>query len=120
MSTTKQEKGQPEQQDDLYQQETEELIHISEQIGQHFRQAGVARQYSGTAGRRENSQIGVFLLYAANRGAAFLDRALYLPEEWTSDRVRCRQAGIADEVTFATKGELARQMLARAFAAGVR
>lgn len=81
--------------------------------------AGVARQYSGTAGRRENSQVGVFLLYASSQGAAFLDRALYLPEEWMSDRVRCREAGIADEVAFATKGELARQMLARAFAAGV-
>jgi SRSO17 transposase len=81
--------------------------------------AGVARQYSGTAGRRENSQIGVFLLYASSRGAAFLDRTLYLPEEWTSDRVRCREAGIPDEVSFATKGALARQMLARAFAAGV-
>jgi SRSO17 transposase len=81
--------------------------------------AGVARQYSGTAGRRENSQIGVFLLYATARGAAFVDRALYLPEEWTSDRVRCREAGIPDEVGFATKGALARQMLSRAFAAGV-
>lgn len=81
--------------------------------------AGVARQYSGTAGRRENSQVGVFLLYASSRGAAFLDRALYLPEEWTTDRVRCREAGIADGVQFATKGELAKQMLARAFAAGV-
>src|SRR5229473_1487043 len=56
--------------------------------------AGVARQYSGTAGRRENSQIGVFLLYASSKGAAFIDRALYLPEEWTADRVRCREAGI--------------------------
>jgi SRSO17 transposase len=81
--------------------------------------AGVARQYSGTAGRRENSQIGVFLLYAGRSGAAFIDRALYLPEEWTQDRVRCREAGIPDEVEFATKGELAQQMLARAFAAGV-
>src|SRR6266481_1701671 len=81
--------------------------------------AGVARQYSGTAGRRENSQIGVFLLYASRSGAAFIDRALYLPEEWTADRVRCREAGIPDEVAFATKGELAQQMLARAFAAEV-
>jgi SRSO17 transposase len=81
--------------------------------------AGVARQYSGTAGRRENSQVGVFLLYASRKGAAFIDRALYLPEEWTSDRVRCREAGIGDEVAFATKGDLARQMLVRAFAAGV-
>lgn len=82
--------------------------------------AGVARQYSGTAGRRENSQVGVFLLYASAKGAAFLDRALYLPEEWTADRVRCREAGIPDEVEFATKGELAKQMLSRAFAAGVQ
>src|SRR2546425_1118640 len=80
--------------------------------------AGVARQYSGTAGRRENSQIGVFLLYASSKGAAFIDRALYLPQAWTADRVRCREAGIPDEVKFATKGELAQQMLARAFAAG--
>src|SRR5215472_9951410 len=81
--------------------------------------AGVARQYSGTAGRRENSQIRVFLLYASTKGYAFIDRALYLPEEWTANRVRCREAGIPDEVGFATKGALAQQMLARAFAAGV-
>ena len=81
--------------------------------------AGVARQYSGTAGRKENSQIGVFLLYASSRGAAFLDRALYLPEEWVGDRVRCREAGIPDQVSFATKGELAKQMLVRAIAHGV-
>jgi SRSO17 transposase len=81
--------------------------------------AGVARQYSGTAGRRENSQIGVFLLYASSKGYAFLDRELYLPEEWTVDRVRCREAGIPDAVGFATKGELAHQMLVRAFEARV-
>jgi SRSO17 transposase len=81
--------------------------------------AGVARQYSGTAGRRENSQVGVFLAYASGKGAAFIDRALYVPQEWMVDRVRCREAGIGDEVTFATKGELAKQMLVRAFAAGV-
>jgi SRSO17 transposase len=82
--------------------------------------AGVAPQYSGTAGGRANCQIGVFLLYASSKGAAFIDRKLYLPEEWTQDRVRCREAGIPDAVSFATKGELARAMLARAFAAGVR
>src|SRR5258707_7548896 len=81
--------------------------------------AGVAQQYSGTAGRRENSQIGVFLLYASSQGAAFLDRELYLPGEWTIDRVRCREAGIPDEVVFATKGDLAQRMLGRAFAAHV-
>lgn len=80
--------------------------------------AGVTRQYSGTAGRRENSQVGVFLLYASTKGYAFIDRALYLPEEWTTDRVRCREAGIPEEVRFATKGELAQQMLLRVFVAG--
>ena len=59
-------------------------------------------------------------LYASPKGHAFLDRALYLPEEWMRDPVRCREAGIPEEVTFATKGELARAMLSRAFAAGVQ
>ena len=84
-----------------------------------MKSAGVARQYSGTAGRRENQQIGVFLLYASTQGAAFLDRALYLPEAWTTDAARCSAAGVPTGVTFATKGELAQSMLARAFAAGV-
>lgn len=81
--------------------------------------AGVARQYSGTAGRIENCQIGVFLAYRSMRGHALIDRQLYLPAAWTDDRERCREAGIPDEVGFATKIEMARQMLARAFAAGV-
>jgi SRSO17 transposase len=80
---------------------------------------GVARQYSGTAGRIENCQIGVFLAYASARGHAFLDRALYLPKAWVEDGPRRRAAGVPDEVAFATKGELARVMLARAFAAEV-
>jgi SRSO17 transposase len=81
--------------------------------------AGVARQYSGTAGRRENQQIGVFLLYASEHGAAFVDRALYLPEVWAADAARRAEAHISPEVAFATKGDLARGMLARAFASGV-
>jgi SRSO17 transposase len=81
--------------------------------------AGVARQYSGTAGRRENQQIGVFLLYASDRGAAFIDRALYLPDEWMGDAARREEAHIPEHVGFATKGELARELLARAFAASV-
>jgi SRSO17 transposase len=81
--------------------------------------AGVARQYSGTAGRRENQQIGVFLLYATERGAAFIDRALYLPDEWMGDAARRAEAHIPVAVGFATKGELARDLVARAFAAGV-
>jgi SRSO17 transposase len=85
--------------------------------GQHS--AGVARQYSGTAGRIDNCQIGVFLAYASRHGQALLDRELYLPKEWTDDPGRCRQAGIPEERQFATKPKLAQQMLARAFAAGV-
>ena len=81
--------------------------------------AGVARQYSGTAGRVENCQIGVFLAYAAPEGVALIDRELYRPKEWTEDRERCREAHIPDEVPFATKPQLARQMLERAFATDV-
>jgi SRSO17 transposase len=83
-----------------------------------IKSAGVARQYSGTAGRRENQQIGVFLLYASARGAAFIDRALYLPDEWMGDAARRAEAQIPAAVGFATKGEIARDLLARAFAAG--
>jgi SRSO17 transposase len=81
--------------------------------------AGVARQYSGTAGRIENSQIGVFLAYASPRGRALIDRELYLPKEWISDRERCRQAGIPDDVAMATKTVLAQRMISRAVEAGV-
>jgi SRSO17 transposase len=81
--------------------------------------AGVARQYSGTAGRIENAQVGVFLAYASRHGTAFLDRALYLPREWTDDPERCKRAGVPEGTAFATKPELGRQMLGHAFAAGV-
>ncbi len=81
--------------------------------------AGVARQYSGTAGRIENSQVGVFLAYATSAGRTFLDRELYLPKAWTEDAERCEQAGIPAEVEFATKPELAMRMLVRALDAGV-
>lgn len=80
---------------------------------------GVQRQYSGTAGRRENCQIGVFLSYASATGRTFLDRALYLPQEWADDQVRRQEAGVPEAVTFATKPALAKQMLARAFGARV-
>jgi SRSO17 transposase len=80
----------------------------------------VARQYSGTAGRIENCQIGVFLAYASGQGHTLLDRELYLPTAWTADRARCRRAAIPDERAFATKPVLAQQMLARTCAAGVR
>lgn len=60
--------------------------------------AGVARQYSGTAGRIENSQIGVFLAYASRYSQALVDRRLYLPESWTKDRTRCAKAWIPEAV----------------------
>nr|BFE36135.1 hypothetical protein GCM10010200_083860 [Actinomadura rugatobispora] len=75
--------------------------------------AGVARQYSGTAGRIENSQIGVFLACASPEGRALIDRESYLPKGWTGDRERCREAGVPDEVAFATKPALAQQMIER-------
>jgi SRSO17 transposase len=82
--------------------------------------AGVARMYTGTAGRVENCQVGVFLAYAAPDGSrALVDRELYLPEKWASDRDRCRAAGIGDDVAFATKPELAQKMIGRAAEAGV-
>jgi SRSO17 transposase len=83
------------------------------------RSAGVQRQYSGTAGRTENCQIGTFLAYASARGHALIDRELYLPESWTTDLDRCHKAGVPDDVEFTTKPRQAMAMLARAFAAGV-
>ena len=65
--------------------------------------AGVQRQYSGTAGRVENCQIGVFLAYATARGHAFVDRELYVPASWIADRPRCREAGISETARFRTK-----------------
>src|SRR3954470_18809693 len=71
---------------------------------------GVQRQYSGTAGKRENCQIGTFLCYASKSGAAFLDRALYLPKTWVGDTERREEAGVPREVAFATKPKLAEAM----------
>jgi SRSO17 transposase len=81
--------------------------------------AGVQRQYSGTAGRVENCQIGVFLAYATREGRTFLDRELYLPQSWADDRPRRAEAGIPPEVKFATKPALGRRMIERAQQAGV-
>jgi SRSO17 transposase len=83
------------------------------------RSAGVARQYTGTTGKIDNCQIGVFCAYATPAGRALIDRELYLPKAWTDDRDRARAAGIGDEVGFATKPELAHRMLTRALDAGV-
>ena len=82
--------------------------------------AGVARQYSGTAGRIENCQVGVFLAYVTDQGHTLVDRELYVPEHWLEEPERCRQAGIPPEVGFQTKPDLARVMLERALGAGLR
>src|SRR5580704_2465633 len=84
------------------------------------RSAGVQRQYSGTAGRTENCQVGVFLAYASRFGHALIDRELYLPRSWTDDPQRCRAAGIPAEAEFTTKPRQAQAMIARAVAAGCR
>ena len=83
------------------------------------RSAGVTRQYTGTAGRIENAQVGVFLAYGTAAGVALIDRELYLPKVWTDDRVRCAAAGISDAVGFQTKPQLAQGMLQRALDIGV-
>lgn len=81
---------------------------------------GVQRQYSGTAGRIENCQIGVFLALSTSRGRALVDRALYLPESWCTDASRCEEAGVPADTAFATKPQLAMKMLTRAFAARLK
>ena len=80
---------------------------------------GVARQYTGTAGDTVNCQVGVFLAYASEKGVAFIDRALYLPREWTADWERRSEAGVLEEIVFESKIELAKRMLVRAFGAEI-
>ncbi|MGI5143689.1 IS701 family transposase [Streptomyces sp. CA-106110] len=81
---------------------------------------GVQRQYTGTAGRIENSQVAVYLIYAGERGHAAVDRELYIPRSWTCDPDRCRAAGLDEDTVFATKPELARVMIERFLDAGHR
>ena len=83
------------------------------------RSAGVQRQYCGSLGKVDNCQVGVFLGYVTPRGRALLDRTLYLPKEWVADRPRRKRAGVPKGTAFATKVELAEQLVARAVAAGV-
>jgi SRSO17 transposase len=80
---------------------------------------GAQRQYCGTAGRVENCQVAVYLTYAAPKGYAFIDRALYLPKSWTNDPDRCAAAGVPTDTEFATKPSLARLMIERALDAAV-
>jgi SRSO17 transposase len=81
--------------------------------------AGVQRQRFATTDQIENCQLGIFLAYSTAKGSALIDRELYLPESWTADRERCREASVPEEVGFATKTTLAEKMLTRAFNAGV-
>ena len=83
------------------------------------RSVGVKRQYSGTAGKIENCQVGTFLSYATPKGHVFLDRRLYLPEEWCNDAERRTQAKVPEDVSFQTKPEQAMAMLEQAWQAGV-
>jgi SRSO17 transposase len=80
---------------------------------------GVARQYSGTAGRIENCQVGVFLAYASRFGQALIDRRLYLPEAWAKDRERRTKAHVPEDIAFATKPEIGRNLMAAALDAQV-
>jgi SRSO17 transposase len=80
---------------------------------------GVARQYTGSAGKITNCQIGVFAAYVSCHGHAFLDRTLYLPKEWTDDPDRLEAAYVPPNAGFATKPKLATRMVARAIAASV-
>ena len=88
-------------------------------LKQGTKSVGVQRQYSGTAGRIENCQVGVFLGYASAKGRAGIDRALYLPREWTTDPARCMAAGVPSNISFQTTPQLARAMVERALDAGV-
>jgi SRSO17 transposase len=81
---------------------------------------GVQRQYCGTAGRIENSQVAVFLAYASPRGRALIDRRIYLPKSWTGDPDRCVAAGVPDHIEFATKPRLAQEMIEAALDSGIR
>src|SRR5437870_6805611 len=80
---------------------------------------GVQRQYTGTAGKTENCQVGVFLTYVGPQGHAFLDRRLYLPQGWADDAMRRAEAAVPEEVVFQTKPELAWTMLAHAWRLGI-
>ena len=84
-------------------------------LKQASKSVGVQRQYSGTVGKVENCQIGVFLAYGSKGGRAFLDREFYLPQVWAEDWERRWEAGVPEEVAFRTKGQLAQVMIARAW-----
>jgi SRSO17 transposase len=90
------------------------IVHDTGFAKQGRKSVGVARQYSGTLGKVANSQVGVFLAWASEQGHALVDKALYLPREWTEDRDRCRAAGVPEALTYRSKAELALEMLRQA------
>ncbi|MGW6413024.1 IS701 family transposase, partial [Streptomyces vinaceus] len=92
------------------------ILDDTEFLKKGIRSAGVQRQYSGTAGRTENSQAGVFLAYVGGHGRTLIDRRLYLTTSWTDERERCRAAGIEDTTVFETKAVIAKAMVRRAIA----
>lgn len=89
-------------------------------VKQGKKSVGVKRQYCGASGKIDNCQVGVFLSWQTSKGHALIDRALYLPEEWAEDKERRQAAGVPEDVEFATKPALARQMVTRALVAGAR
>ena len=101
---------------------SEEGVVVVDETGflkQGKKSCGVKRQYSGTAGRIENCQIGVFMTYASSKGYALIDRRLYLPEEWVKDTERRNEAGVPEKVCFQTKPEMALEMIEQTYEAGV-
>src|SRR6266702_4176100 len=99
------------------------LREIKKRIRPLFKQGkascGVGRQYTGSAGKITNCQIGVFAAYVSRHGHAFIDRALYLPKQWTDDPDRLEAAYVPPDAGFATKPKLATSMIERAIAASV-
>lgn len=81
---------------------------------------GVQVQYYGTTGHLENCQVGVFLAYSTGKGHTLIDRRLYLPKSWADDSQKCGKVGVPETVRFATKAQLAQQMLQSAWDAGFR
>jgi SRSO17 transposase len=88
-------------------------------LKQGLRSCGVGRQYTGSAGKIANCQIGVFAAYVSHNGCALIDRQLYLPQDWTNKPERRTAAQVPDSIRFATKPEIAAQMIERAIAIGV-
>ena len=104
----------------LAEQESSLVVDETGFIKKGDKSVGVKRQYTGTVGKRENCQVGVFLAYTSRRGQAFIDRQLYLPEEWAHHEERRQRAGVPGEVGMRTKPEMAQEMLQRALEAGVK